>query len=225
MSDEMKKYELKLVDKTIIGEDYYIFDFVVPDGISFKEGQYGVFMHIDKEIDGRKMRAFSIASSNNEDTFKVATKIIEEPSDFKAKMRALSAGDKMSFTGPMGSFTLEKEYHSIFIAGGIGITPIRGVLKQIEELKQEKDSILIYSEPRAIYPFKDDFDKMTFLEKRYRNTKDNTVVAIDEVSLAYQNTAFYYIAGSPSFVSSVTEQLTNNAVDKTLIKFDRFNGY
>ena len=225
MSEEMKKYELELLGKTIVGEDYYIFDFSVPKGISFKEGQYGVFLHIDKDIEGRKMRAFSIASSNTEDVFKVATKIIKEPSDFKVKMRELSIGDKMSFTGPMGSFTLEKDYHSVFIAGGIGITPIRGILKQLEELKLDKDSILIYSEPREIYPFKDDFDKMDFLESRYRKTAEKTKKAIDEVSFDYQNKAFYYISGSPSFVSAITKQLLNAGVDKMLIKFDRFNGY
>ncbi len=225
MSDEMTKFILKLKNVSIVGEDYYIFDFEYPKGISFKEGQYGVFMHVDKTIDGRKVRAFSVASSNNESVFKIATKIIESPSDFKVKMRELSIGDTMTYTGPMGAFVLEQEYDCVFIAGGIGITPIRGIIKQIENLNSKNKSVLIYSEPRGIYPFKDEFDEMNFLDKNYFTNIENTQDSIDRVSKEYQNRSYYYIAGSPRFIKGVTEQLVNNKVDSSHIKFDRFNGY
>jgi len=225
MADEMKKYVIDLINVEKVGDDYYLFDFSVPKGLAFKEGQYGVFMHIDKEVEGRKVRAFSIASSKGETVFKVGTKLIEDPSDFKKKMLMLQSGDAMTFTGPMGDFLLKKEYHSIFIAGGIGITPIRGLLKQLEEEHIEKEAVLIYSEPRKVYPYQDEFDKMGFLNKYYTNTIDNTKAAIDEVSLKYFNNAVYYIAGSPSFVKGIKEQLLNNKVEESMILFDRFPGY
>ena len=225
MSDDMKRHVIELVNKSIVGEDYYIFDFKIPEGIVFKEGQYGVFMHVDKEIDGRKYRAFSIASSRDENVFKIATKIVFNPSDFKVKMRDLQIGDTMTYDGPMGSFILEEEYDSVFIAGGIGITPIRGLIKKLENIGSEKKSVLIYSEPRGIYPFKNEFDKIGFIEKFYKTNIDNTQEAILSVLLKHLNKAFYYISGSPRFVSGVIEQLTSNGIDKANIKFDRFNGY
>ena len=225
MSDEMKRYVIELKRKLLVRDDYYIFDFKKPSDISFKEGQYGVFMHVDKEIEGRRVRAFSIASTMNENYFRIATKIIEKPSDFKIKMRELSIGDTMTFDGPMGSFFLEEKYDSVFIAGGIGITPIRGILKQLEELQLDKKAALIYSEPRGIYPFKSEFDEMDFLDKYYETNIENTQGAITKVSLEHQNKAFYYIAGSPKFVGSVQEQLITNGIDKLNIKFDQFSGY
>lgn len=225
MADEMKKYVIELMDTSIIGDDYYVFDFKIPEGIAFKEGQYGVFVHVDKKIEGRKVRAFSIASSKSEKVFKMATKIIKNPSDFKVKMRELKIGDTMTFNGPMGSFILEEEYHRVFIAGGIGITPIRGMLKQIEKLNLNKEAVLIYSEPRKIYPFKEEFDNMNFLEKHYKNNVENTKLAIEQVSQKYLNEAYYYIAGSPGFVGGIKEQLMNKGVDEKHIKFDRFSGY
>ncbi len=225
MSDEMKRYILKLKRKTTVGEDYYIFDFDIPEGITFKEGQYGVFMHVDKEIDGRKVRAFSIASSLKENIFKVATKIVEEPSDFKVKMRELEVGDIMTFDGPMGKFTLEEEYNSIFIVGGIGITPARGILKQIENSTYDKSCELIYSEPREIYPFKEELDQMDFVIKHYESDIDYTKKAIEEIALKYMNNAYYYVVGSPRFLSGVKEQITNLGISPNNIKFDRFNGY
>ncbi len=225
MSDEMKRYVIELENISIVGEDYYIFDFKIPDNMIFKEGQYGVFGHVDKEIDGRKVRAFSIASSRDEDVFKIATKIVAEPSDFKIKMRNLQIGDTMTYDGPMGSFILEEEFNAVFIAGGIGITPIRGLIKKLENNKSKKKAVLIYSEPRGIYPFKNEFDKLDFIEKFYKTNIENTQEAILSVLLEYLNKAFYYISGSPKFVSGVFEQLTNNGINKTNIKFDRFIGY
>lgn len=225
MSDEIKRFVIELINVNKIGEDYYVFDFKIPNNLSYKEGQYGVFMHVDKEIEGRKVRAFSIASSKEEEVFKIATKIIEVPSDFKFKMLELKIGDTMTYDGPMGSFILEEEYHSVFIAGGIGITPIRGIIKQIEKLNINKEVVLIYSEPRAIYPFKDEFDKLSFVEKHYKTNTKNTQEIIEKAANKYLNKAIYYVAGSPGFVGGVKEQLVNNGVSISQIKFDRFNGY
>ncbi len=225
MSDEIKRFVIELINVNKIGEDYYVFDFKIPNNLSYKEGQYGVFMHVDKEIEGRKVRAFSIASSKEEEVFKIATKIIEVPSDFKYKMLELKIGDTMTYDGPMGSFILEEEYHSVFIAGGIGITPIRGIIKQIEKLNINKEVVLIYSEPRAIYPFKDEFDKLSFVEKHYKTNTKNTQEIIEKAANKYLNKAIYYVAGSPGFVGGVKEQLVNNGVSISQIKFDRFNGY
>ena len=41
----------------------------------------------------------------------------------------------MTVDGPLGDFTFEENFNSVFLAAGIGITPIRGILKQIEESK------------------------------------------------------------------------------------------
>ncbi len=223
--DELERYLLKLKKTTKVGDDYFVFDFEKPQGINFNEGQYGVFMHVDKEIECRKVRAFSIASSNSEDIFKIATKITSEPSSFKSFMLELKPGDNMTYDGPMGSFTLEKETSAVFIAGGIGITPIRGILKLVSNSNLDVECDLIYSEPRKIYPFKDEFDDMLFLNKHYASTVRGTKEDIFNVSLKFKDTAFYYLAGSPSFVSNVNDQLRENGISASRIKFDRFNGY
>lgn len=225
MANKMERYLLELKNVTVVGEDYYVFDFKMPKDINFKAGQYGIFMHVDKEIEGRKVRALSIASSSKEDTFKAAVKIVDDPSDFKVKMRNLHVGDTMTFDGPTGHFILEEENHGVFIAGGIGITPIRGIIKQVEDLKLNKEYSLIYSEARGIYPFQNELDNFSFLDRFYRTTVENTQDAIQEVSLKYLNTAFYYVSGSPGFINGVKELLVGLGIETSNIKFDRFSGY
>jgi len=225
MAKEMKKYTVELLKISIVGEDYYIFDFKIPNGISFIEGQYGVFMHDNKEIEGRKVRALSIASSNDENILKIATQIGANPSDVKKKMLDLHIGDKMIFNGPMGSFILKQGFHNVFIAGGIGITPIRGILKQIDNMKIKEESVLIYSERRNVYPFKEEFDNMDFLDRYYKNNIENTKAAIDKALQKYANKAFYYVSGSPGFINGIKAQLIDKGIDDKHIKYDRFTGY
>ena len=220
----MKTYELTVESIEKVGEDYYVFNFHKPDDFIFEEGQYGVFKHVEKDFEGRKMRAFSIASAKHESFVKAATKIVEAPSGFKDVMRKLSVGETMTFTGPMGTFTLEPNYHSVFIAGGIGITPIRSILMSLQDKGYHNDAALIYSEPRSVYPFQEDFT-MVQATIYYESTIDGTRNAISDRALKYQNSAYYYIAGSSGFVSAITEQLLELGIEKSKIKFDRFPGY
>ena len=121
MSEEIKRYNLTLIDIEQVGVDYFIFNFEMPKGLVFSEGQYGAFKHVDKEIEGRKVRGLTFASTSDEDVLKIGTVISSSPSDFKAKMRDLKKGDKMTVDGPLGSFTLQEDHNAMFFAAGIGI--------------------------------------------------------------------------------------------------------
>ena len=225
MSDEMKRYELKLVSKEKVGEDYFIFNFKMPKDIIYKEGQYGIFMHVDKDIEGRKVRALSFASGTKEELFKIGTKITEEPSDSKAKMIELNPGDSMTVDGPMGSFTLEEDCNLIFLAAGIGITPMRSLVKQLEGLDIKKDKILVHAEHRGFYPFKEDFTKMNHITVKYENSGEDMKVTAKELGIKYQDSACYYIAGNPGYVGAITDILEETGVSKKQIKLDKFSGY
>ncbi len=40
--------------------------------------------------------------------------------------------------GPVGAFYLREEHPTVLIAGGIGITPFRSIVKQLEAEKKRK---------------------------------------------------------------------------------------
>ncbi len=225
MAEEMKHYVLQYLEQENIGNDYVMYRFAKPHDFHFVEGQYGVFMHVDKVIEGKKIRPLSIASCQDDDEILIATKIIKTPSDFKQKMLELTFGDSMTFDGPMGQFTLDETFDAVFIAGGIGITPIRSIIRQIEQLNFKHNVELLYSEAEEMYPFHYEFDELDFLNVQYRNTIDNTKESIEELAKKYQNSAIYYIAGSPGFVTGIKEQLSELNIQSSNIKFDRFTGY
>ncbi len=225
MSKEMKRFELTLIDNEQVGVDYFIFNFEMPKNLIFKEGQYGAFKHVDKEIEGRKVRAFTFASTNNEDVLKIATVINDSPSDFKAKMLDLKKGDTMTVDGPLGGFTLDEDKNAIFFAAGIGITAARGMVKYLEEFDNGKENILIHAEHREFYCFKEDFKDFNNVLVKYENTGANMKDTAANMARKYKNDSVYYVSGNPGFVTAVTTIIQGQGVDPKQIKFEKFTGY
>lgn len=225
MSGEMIKNILTLIDIEIVGVDYYIFNFEMPKGLDFKEGQYGAFKHIDKEIEGRKVRAFTFASTRDEEVLKIATVINGNPSDFKAKMRDLKAGDKMTVDGPLGGFTIEEDQNAIFFVAGIGITAARGMVKRLEKLNNGKENTLVHADHRQFYTFKEDFKDFKNVNVKYEKTGENMKSTAAIMASNYKNDAVYYVAGKPGFVTAVTTIIQGEGVDPKQIKFEKFTGY
>ena len=224
MNNEPKTFDLDFISLESIS-DYYIFKFNKPKDLLFKEGQYGIFKHIDKEIIGRKVRAFSFASTVDDSFLRIGTKIINEPSDFKDKLRKFKLGDKISVNGPVGNFLFNHDQHAVFIAGGIGITPIISILNSFKSIEIKKDINLIYSELNQDYPFKEEIDEIKNLNTDYIYGIDDTIKAVTDYCEKYSNNAIYYMAGSPSFITSLRELLLKNEINPKNIIFDQFIGY
>src|SRR5579863_8795069 len=74
------------------------------------------------------VRAFSLSSSPTETGYlSVTCKITDTP--FKQALARMEPGAPAEVYGPLGSFLLDLNRPSIFLAGGIGITPFRGMLR------------------------------------------------------------------------------------------------
>jgi ferredoxin-NADP reductase len=218
----MARYTITLRETIDLGQEYVLFQFDKPQELQFEEGQYGVFLHVDKEIEGRKMRAFSFASSNLRSTLDIATKVVDEPSDFKQKMMELKPGDQMTVDGPMGRFIHDKDRPNVLIAGGIGITPIRSILQRFGGTTRFH---LVYSEKNNHFPFQKELQDMPNVNDIYVSGIEPTEGAIEAAVNNHKNGATYYISGSPGFITGISAILEKLHVDSSNIIFDRFTGY
>ena len=225
MSKEIKRYNLTLIDIEQVGVDYFIFNFEMPKGLVFKEGQYGAFKHVDKDIEGRKVRALTFASTNDEAILKVGTVITSNASDFKAKMSVLKKGDKMTVDGPLGNFTLEEDKNAIFFAAGIGITAARGMAMKLDKLDNGKENTLVHAEHRQFYCFKEDLKALKNVYVKYEKTGENMKTTAATMASKYKNDSYYYISGNPGFVTAVSTIIQGEGVDPSQIKFEKFTGY
>jgi sulfhydrogenase subunit gamma (sulfur reductase) len=109
---------------------------------SFKPGQF-----VELTVFGLGEAPFSIPSSpNNKGNFELC---IRKVGNVTNALHRMSAGDKVGIRGPFGKgyFPYEKmkNHNVVIIAGGIGMAPVRSIIKYIlEDRDSYKDLILIY---------------------------------------------------------------------------------
>src|SRR5690625_3833476 len=141
-----KKWELLFIEYYQESENVYTFVFEKDANVTWKPGQHGLF-HITHKSFKNPTRPFCISTVPIENKIKITTRIDEHPSDFKKAMLDLETGMTMKVNGLVGSFYLKDHCPSVFIAGGMGITPFRSMLKQIdvEALNQKIKLLYIHS--------------------------------------------------------------------------------
>ncbi|BAB74332.1 ferric reductase-like transmembrane domain-containing protein [Anabaena sp. FACHB-709] len=114
-------------------------------GIYFQPGQ---FAWLTLEISPFRMREhpFSIAcSAEHSDRLEFGIKAL---GDFTKTIKDVKPGTKAFLDGPYGVFTTDRYENTagfVFIAGGIGITPIISMLFTLAERKDERPLLLIYA--------------------------------------------------------------------------------
>ncbi len=89
---------------------------------------------------------WTISSSPTEDGTVSST--IKASGDFTAKVPALRAGDTASVLGPYGRFTHvlhRDEDDVVMIAGGIGVTPIRAMIRHLHDTGSDARVTLVYA--------------------------------------------------------------------------------
>ncbi len=209
--------------------DIYTFIFQKPKDMNWKSGQHGIFSIADKKIN-KPTRAFSIASSAQEDIIKISMKISENPSEFKKEIMNLNPGMKMIMRGPIGPFHIIDERPALFIAGGIGITPYRALLKeQISNTGKKLHSIdLLYLDSSQNYIYKDEFDKISDDQNitiKYLIKREDLSVEMQKFIIKHKNEANYFVVGSKKMTKSITEFLKSNDISKKNIIKDIFVGY
>jgi len=230
---ELKK-NIKITLKEVKQEtsDIYSFIFDKPDDLSWIPGQHGVYKFTDKEVkEGKDFRIYSFASTPEEKIILFSTRITEDPSDFKKNLLDLKPGDVMTVDGPMGKFTI-KDYNkpSLIMAGGIGITPIRSLVKDIHSKSKEVNDLkVLYSDDRGEFAFTDALreagENSKGLEVVFISDRDEFTDKIDAYAKEKKNDSLYYISGTPGMTSFFTEKLTGFGVDEDNIITDTFMGY
>jgi ferredoxin-NADP reductase len=83
---------------------------------------------------------------------------------FKNELRAAAIGTKFIVSRPRGSFTLHRDITrpAVFLAGGIGIAPIRSILLQATQERLPHKLYLFYSNREADdAAFLEEFENMT----------------------------------------------------------------
>lgn len=131
----------------------------------------------------------------------------------------------------MGTFALDAEgfKKTLIVAGGIGITPIRALLRAYKDHPVEGHAItVLYSDDRGEFCYKDfwkDLETVPGVEVRLISDREIFMKDTDTYAKDVQNDAEYLIAGSPGMNNAFTERLEGLGIKKENIKTDVFIGY
>ncbi|MBV0908899.1 FAD-dependent oxidoreductase [Planococcus sp. CP5-4] len=221
----LKKKELTLVESYEERDEVYTFIFKKEEGLTWKAGQHGIFSITHKKIK-KSTRPFSVASAPFENTIKVSTRISEAPSEFKKALLELEPGMKLNMRGPVGPLYIDHETPALLIAGGIGITPFRAILKEAEQQGRHQLQLL-YIDSKESFLYKNELDEIakdTSITVNYLNSREELYAGMDIFIKEHNDAGMYYLGGSKSMVDSVETYLKNHRVSKGNIKKDIFIG-
>jgi ferredoxin-NADP reductase len=160
---------------------------------------------------------------------------------FKKTLAELQAGDEVDVEPPKGDWQLPEDTSRpyVFIAGGIGITVFRSMLRYIRDTGEPYRVTLVYSNrDRESTPF---LDELVELERSLPSFRLVLTMTQDEgwegetryigADLLREHlddsldSYTYLVAGPPPMVESVTEQLQAAGVPDDRVLPDRFSGY
>jgi ferredoxin-NADP reductase len=208
-------------------EDIYTFVFEPVKPLEWSAGKHAMFFITHKKID-KAMRLFSISSCPSENKIAITTKIGENSSVYKKALLELIPTMKMILRGPMGPFALQQARTYCFIAGGIGITPFRSMMKEIDVRKQTFNGMinLFYINSSDSILFGEELTAMDNNKTITEFFKDKKVMGNRIKQMTSQNdNTIYFVAGTKQMTTSIKQMLIELGVKKKNIKTDTFIGY
>lgn len=225
----MARMKLKVIEKIISAPDSFSLIFEKPKGFAFYPGQYlDIKLPIldpNGDTKSGSTRAFTISSSPTEEFLMITPKKGQSP--FKKFVEQLKSGDEIESSHPAGTFTLDESSPAVFLAGGIGITPFRSIIKYCLDQKISTPISLIYSNSTADFLFKDELaawkKSLPDLTIIYHNSSQSG--RLQKLPTTSYQLPIYYLAGAHSFVNNMAKILIDSGVDETNIRYDRFDGY
>ena len=219
-------------------------DFVfTPDRpVKFMAGQYMEWTLPHDGADSRgNRRYFTLASSPTETDLRIGVKFYPNGSSFKHAMQAMTKTTPISAGQLGGSFTLPKDPQRklVFVAGGIGVTPYRSMIKYLLDTNDRRDVTLLYSERTAdelVYTdiFSEAEEKLgahivyTLTDKPPANWHGRTGFITPELiktEVPDYRDRLFYLSGPHTMVKAMEAALKDLGVTKRNIKTDFFPGY
>lgn len=225
---------LKLIERIPEAAGVESFIFEPQEPISWRPGQFLHWvLHHEPTDDRGSDRWFTVSAAPYEGRVMLTTRVKADgqQSSFKKALIALETGSEMMEVSDVdGDFIVEdpsREY--VFIAGGIGVTPFRSILKQLDHDGEAIKATLIYGNRDADAPFKAEFAE---LETRHPEFHVRYVLAperIDEAKIRELvpdlEKPMFYVSGPEPMTDALHAVLKGMGIASERIKGDWFPGY
>lgn len=235
---------ITLARKAPVADGIIGFHFSKPDGFEFRAGQTVDLTLPDPPEPNRRgsTRTFNLSSAPFEHHLVCTTRVRD--SAFKQVLSGAPVGTEIALDGPRGSFTLpdDAERTLVFITGGIGVTPVRSIIRQVDHDSSPHRILLFFANktPSAA-PYLDelteiaaDNDSITVVPTMTQLTDgrppwSGETGRISRAMLARYlddlTEPVYYLSGPGRMVLDMRAELIAAGVADTDIRLEAFGGY
>lgn len=239
-----EKLVLKLKEKIKIADNTYDFIFPLNKKINFIPGQYMEWTLPHEKTDSRgNRRYFTLSSSPTEDNIRIGLKFYDHSSSFKNAMLKMSENSEIVASQRAGDFVLPNNPTGkyVFMAGGIGITPFRSILKYLIDNQKKVDIAVVYSNRNI-----EDIAYQDILEQAQKELGIKVVLTLTNEKAVPNNwkgskgrvhgemikkeipdylERKYYLSGPRVMVTGFEQTLQEVDIKKSHIKTDFFPGF
>ena len=218
---------VSLYERNEIAQDTFELVIDKPKNFDYLPGQYAILSINNAKFTELDLphRPLSMVSHPDEPKLRFAMR--SSGSSFKKSCLAMKVGDKFTIYGPIGNFNIKNTNRPIvFLIGGIGITPVIPLLKELKLNKFDNEIHLFYTnrdkEKAAYYHY---LKKLNFDNYIYHPVLTSIDGRLNKDKLAIlndMNKYDYYIVGTSGFLKSMVELLKINKVASNHIFYDDF---
>lgn len=200
------------------------------DEFVFEAGQFNKWRFLQKGF-WKEEHPFTISIEPNGEYLRLTPKSL---GDYTSRLDDIKPGTPVVISGPLGTFTLQRTHNRklLFIAGGIGITPLRAMMGAAD--KTYDITLLYAAKNRSELALKDELELLA-AEKGF---KVNYVLSAEKVKgylHGYVNKKLLqkavidlsdrdvFLCGPPPMMGAVGEALKELGVDKSAIHTEKFS--
>ena len=240
----MADFHSKLLRKEEIAEGTMAFYLEKPADITYLPGQHPTFqilnpIEMDEEGDSR---TFSFITIPSDPEIGFATRMRDTA--FKRNLKNASSGLAIDIKNPRGSMTLPQDTSRplVFLAGGIGITPLFSMVKQATHDQSAQKITLFYANRtvaqaaflQELYDLAQKNPNFTFVptmtqedspESTWKGEKGRITQELIQKYVPTKENTIFYLAGPTAMVTAMMDTLTTMGVDSLFIKSEDYGEY
>jgi ferredoxin-NADP reductase/Na+-translocating ferredoxin:NAD+ oxidoreductase RnfD subunit len=234
---------LSLRERRKLSHNTFEFVFQSDKGLRFKPGQYMEWTLPHAGTDSRGNRRFlTLSSSPTEPEVKIGVKFHSGSSSFKRQLLSMKKGERIAAGHLAGDFVLPKakDQKVAFIAGGVGITPFKSMIKYMLDTGDKRAAVVLYANRRI-----EDIAHDGLLERASEQLGVRTVHIltdprqapvgwegrtghIDETLIREEVPDFcdriFYVSGPPAMVTAAKKAIAALGIKPKRIRTDYFPG-
>ena len=246
-------YPSRLIEKLPQVADVVSFRFERPEGYRFQAGQWFVVTFAGPDPAEPYEHHFSHSDAPSAPWLEFTTRL--RGSEFKNALSALPIGSDVQVEGPYGSFVMPPDVErAAFLAGGIGITCVRSILRWVAHLHasagapgEEGEGPRLALRDIALFFANGSEDAIPFVAELAELAKSLPGLRVVHVlsrpgeswrgysghldhnilaaELPDPDSWHYFVSGPPSFDQAMQEMLLGWGIEAERIKMERFEGY